>query len=125
MQISQEAGQVVWYSILFQNFPQFVVIHTVKGFGIVNKTEINVFLEFSCFLANYHKLNDLKHFNLHYVISSLHSSAFSKTSLNTPDQIANILWIIERAREFQKNIYICFIDYAKPFVWITINCGKF
>ena len=42
---SQEAGQVVLYSHLFQNFPQFIVIHTLKGFGIVNKTEINVFLE--------------------------------------------------------------------------------
>ena len=49
MQISQEAGQVVWYSHLFQNFPQFVVIHTVKGFGLVNKAEIDVFLELSCF----------------------------------------------------------------------------
>ena len=44
IQISQEAGQVVWYSHLFQNFPQFLVIHTVKGFGIVNKAEIDVFL---------------------------------------------------------------------------------
>ena len=43
----------------------------------------------------------------------------------TRDQIANIRWIIEKAREFQKNIYFCFIDYAKAFVWITINCGKF
>ena len=41
------------------------------------------------------------------------------------DQIANIHWIIEKAREFQKNIYFCFIDYAKAFVWITITCGKF
>ena len=41
------------------------------------------------------------------------------------DQIANICWIIEKAREFQKIIYFCFIDYAKAFVWITINCGKF
>ena len=49
IQISQEAGQVVWYSHLFQNFPQFVVIHTVKGFGIVNKAEVDVFLELSCF----------------------------------------------------------------------------
>ena len=43
----------------------------------------------------------------------------------TRDQIANIFWIIEKAREFQKNIYFCFIDYAKAFVWITTNCGKF
>ena len=50
MQISQEAGQVVWYSHLLKNFPQFIVIHTVKGFGIVNKAEIDVFLELSCFL---------------------------------------------------------------------------
>ena len=49
IQISQEAGQVVWYSHLFQNFPQFIVIHTVKGFGIVNKAEIDIFLEVSCF----------------------------------------------------------------------------
>ena len=49
IQISQEAGQVVWYSHLFQNFPQLVVIHTVKDFGVVNKAEIDVFLEFSHF----------------------------------------------------------------------------
>ena len=49
IQISQETGQVVWYSHLFQNFPQFIVVHTVKGFGIVNKAEIDVFLELSCF----------------------------------------------------------------------------
>ena len=50
IQISQEAGQVIWYSHVFQNFPQFIVIHTVKGFGIVNKAEIDVFLELSCFV---------------------------------------------------------------------------
>ena len=52
IQISQEQGQVVWYSHLFQNFPQFIVIHTVKGFGIINKEEIDVFLELSCFFNN-------------------------------------------------------------------------
>ena len=49
MQISQEVGQMVWYSYLLKNLPEFVVIHTVKGFGVVNKAEIDVFLEFSCF----------------------------------------------------------------------------
>ena len=49
IQISQEAGQAVWYSHLFQNFPQFIVIHTVKGFGIVNKADIDVSLELFCF----------------------------------------------------------------------------
>ena len=48
-QISQEAGQVVWYSHLSKNFPQFVVIHTVKGFSVVNEAEVDVFLELSCF----------------------------------------------------------------------------
>ena len=62
---------MVWYSHLFQNFSQFVVIHTVEGFDIVNKGEIDVFLEFSCFF------DDLADGNL---ISG--SSAFSKSSLN-------------------------------------------
>ena len=70
--ISQEAGQVVRYFHPFNNFPQFVVIHTVKGFGIVNKTEIDVFLEVSCFLDDPADAGNL--------ISG--SSAFSKTSLN-------------------------------------------
>ena len=63
---------MVWYSHLFQNFPQFIVIHTVKGFGIVNKAERDVFLELSCFL---HDPVDVGNF-----VSG--SSAFSKTSLN-------------------------------------------
>ena len=49
IQISQEAGQVIWYSHLFKNFPQFVVIHTVKGFGVVSKAEVDVFLYLACF----------------------------------------------------------------------------
>ena len=49
IQISQEAGKVVWYSHLFKNFPQFVVMHIVKGFGIVNKAEVDVFLELPSF----------------------------------------------------------------------------
>ena len=72
IQISQEAGQVVWYSHLFQNFPQFIWIHRVKCFGIVNKAEIDVFLELSCFFHDPANVDNL--------ISG--SSAFSKTSLN-------------------------------------------
>ena len=63
---------MVWYSHFFQNFPQFVVIHTVKGFGIVNKAEIDVFLELTCFFDDPADVGNL--------ISG--SSAFSKTSLN-------------------------------------------
>ena len=54
-----------------------------------------------------------------------HVQAGFRKGRGTRDQIVNIRWIIEKAREFQKNIYFCFIDYAKAFVWITINCGKF
>ena len=72
IQTSQESGQVIWYSHLFQNFPQFIVIHTVKGFGIVNKAEIDFFLERSCFFDDPVDVGNL--------ISG--SSAFSKTSLN-------------------------------------------
>ena len=72
IQVSQEAGQVVWYSHLFQNFPQFIVIHTVKGCDTVNKAEIDVFLELSCFFDDPMDVGNL--------ISG--SSAFSKTSLN-------------------------------------------
>ena len=72
IQISQKAGKVVWYSHLLKNFPQFVGIHTVKGFGVVNKAEIDVFLELSCFFEDPADVGNL--------ISG--SSAFSKTSLN-------------------------------------------
>ena len=50
MQVSQEAGKVVWYAHLLKNLPQFVVIHRVQGFTVVNEAEVDVFLEFSCFL---------------------------------------------------------------------------
>ena len=63
---------MVWYSLLSQNFPQFIVIHTVKGFDIVNKAEIDVFLELSCFFVDPMDVGNL--------ISG--SSAFSKASLN-------------------------------------------
>ena len=81
IQISQEAGQVIWYSHLFQNFPQFVVIHTAKGFGIVNKAEVDVFLELSCFFDDPKDVGNL--------IS--HSFAFSKYSLNIWEFTVHIL----------------------------------
>ena len=72
IQISQEAGQVIWYSQLFKNFPQFIVIQTVTGFSIVNKAEIDVFLEFSYFFDDPADVGNL--------ISG--SSVFSKSILN-------------------------------------------
>ena len=72
IQISQQADQVVMYSHLFQNFPQFIVIHTVKGFGKVNKAEGDVLLKLSCFFDDPLDVGNL----------TSGSSAFSKTSLN-------------------------------------------
>ena len=72
MQVSQETGKMVWYSHLFKSFPQFVMIHTVKGFGVVNETEVDVFLEFPCFLYD--------PVNVDSLISG--SSSFSKPSLD-------------------------------------------
>ena len=72
LQISQEAGQVVWYSHLFQNFSQFVVIYIVKGFGIVNNAEVDVFLELSCFFDDPTDVGNL----------NSGSSAFLKSKLN-------------------------------------------
>ena len=81
IQISQEAGKVVWCSHLFKNFPQFVVIHTVKGFSIVNQVEVEVFLELSCFFYDPVDVGNL--------ISG--SSAFSKSSLYIWEFLVHIL----------------------------------
>ena len=75
-------GKVIWYSNLFKNFPQFVVIHTVKGFGTVNKTEVDAFLELSCFSDDPTDVGNL--------ISG--SSAFSKSSLNIWRFTLHVLW---------------------------------
>jgi len=72
IQVLKETGKTIWYSHLFQNFPQFIVIHTIKDFGIVNKAEVDGFLELSCFVDDPADVGNL--------ISG--SSAFSKSSLN-------------------------------------------
>ena len=102
-QISQEAGQVVWHFHLFKNFPQFIVIHTVKGFGIVNKAEIDVFLELSYF---FHEPADVGN-----LISG--SSAFSKTSLNIRKFTVHIL-----LKAGLENFEQYFTS-----VWDECNCG--
>ena len=72
---------MVWYSHLFKNFPQFILIHTVKGFSVVNEAEVDVFLEFSCFFYDLADVDNL--------ISG--SSAFSKSSLNIWDFSVHVL----------------------------------
>ena len=81
IQIFQEADQVVWYSHLLKNFPQFIVIHTVKGFGVPSKAEVDVFLELFCFFDDPVDVGNL--------ISG--SSAFSKSSLNIWKFIVHVL----------------------------------
>ena len=101
IQASQEAGQVVWYSHLFQNFPQFIVIHTVKGFGIVNKTK-NFFSE-TLLLFGPADVGNL--------ISG--SSAFSKTSLNIWKFTVHIL-LMPGLEDF---------EHYFTSVWNEFNCA--
>ena len=103
IQVSQEAGPVVWYSHLFQNFPQFLVIHTVKGFGIVNKADTDVFLELSCFFHDPADVGNL--------ISG--SSAFSKTSLNKWKFM--VLVLLKPGLENFEHYFAC--------VWDEFNCA--
>ena len=84
---------MVWYSYLFQNFPQFILVHRVKGFGIVKKAEIDVFLELSCFFGDPANVGNL--------ISG--SSAFCKTSLNICKFMAHIL-LKPGLQNFEQNL---------------------
>ena len=81
IKVSQEAGKVVWYSYLLKNFSQFVVIHTVKGFNIVNEAEVDVFLEFSCFFYDPTDVDNL----------IFYSSAFSKPSFYIWEFLVHVL----------------------------------
>ena len=87
---------MVWYSHLFQNFLQFTVIHTVKGFGIVNKAEIDVFLELSCFFHDPADIGNL--------ISG--SSAFSKTNLNIWKLMVHVV-LKPRLENFEQTLLAC------------------
>ena len=103
IQISQEAGQVIWYSHLLKNFSQFVVIHTVKGFGVVKKAEVDVFLELSCFFCESADVGNL--------ISG--SSAFSKSSLNIWKFTVHVL-----LKSGLENF-----EHYFPSVWNECNCA--
>ena len=97
IQISQEAGQAVWYSHLFKNFPRFIVIHTVKGFSIVNKAEVGVFLELSCF---FYAPTDV----VNLISGSL---AFSKSSLNIWKFLVHVL-----LKPGLENLFLCFCPFS-------------
>ena len=123
IQISQEAVKVVWYSHLFQNFPMFIVMHTVKGFGIVNKAEVYVFLEVSFFFDDPTHVGNL--------ISG--SSAFSKTSLNFWKFLVHVL-LKPRSENFEHyfasmwdecNCAVVWAFFAFPFFGIRMKTDLF
>ena len=102
IQISQEASKVVWYSHLPRHFPQFVVIHAVKGFSVVNEAEVDIFLEFSYFFCDPTDVGNL--------ISG--SSVFSKSSLNICKFLIHVL------------LKLCLKDFEHYLasMWIECNC---
>ena len=84
IQVSQKTGKVVWYFYLFKNFPQFVVIHTVKGFSVVSETELDFFLEFSCFFCASTDVGNLISASSAFSISNLYICKFSVYVLLKP-----------------------------------------
>ena len=108
IQVSQEAGQVVCYSHIFKNFPHFVVIHTVKGFSVVNETEIDVSLDFSCFFYGPVDVD----------ILTSGSSAFSTSSLNIWKFLIHIL-----LKPRLENLERCFVSISFYWTakWISHN----
>ena len=123
IQVSQETGQEVWYSHLFQNFPQFVVIHTVKGFGIVNKVEGDAFLELPCFSDDPADVGNL----------TSGSSAFSKSSLNIWKFMVHIL-LKSGLENFEHYLLACEMSaivwwfeqsFSLPFLGIGMKTGIF
>ena len=123
IQVSQEAGQVVWYSHLFQDFPQFIVIYTVKGFGIVSKAEVDVFQALSCFFDESADVGNL--------MSG--SFAFSKTSLNNWKFTVHVLLKpgLENFKHYTTSVWdecncaVVWTFFGIPFLWDWNENGPF
>ena len=113
--VSQRACQVVWYFHLLKNIPQFVVIHTVKGFGIVNEAEVDVFLEFSCFFCDPVDVDNL--------ISD--SSAFSKSSLKIWKFLVHVLLkpCLENFEHYFANMWVSEVAQSCPTLWDLVDCS--
>jgi len=109
IQVFQEAGQVVWYSHLLKNFPQFVVTHTVKGFSVVNEAEVEVFLEFPCFFYDSIDVGDL--------ISG--SIAFSKSSLYMWKFLVHLL-LKPSSKDFEYYLTSMSNECSYTVVWMNI-----
>ena len=118
--VSQDAGKVVWYSHLFKNLPQFVVIHTVKGFSIVNEAEVDIFLEFSCFFYDPADVGNLFSGSSAFSKSSLFIWKFSvhvllKPSLKDFEHDLSSMW-----NEYNCVIVCTFFGIALLWDWIVI-----
>ena len=107
IQVAQEAGKVVWYSHLYENFPQFVVIHTVKGFSIVNVAEVDVFQELPCFLHDPMNVGNLISGSSASLKPSLYIWKFSVYVLLKP-----------RLKDFEHNLASMWNDCSCMVVWI-------
>ena len=107
IQIFQEAGQVVWYPHLLKNFPQFVVIHTVKSFGIVSKAEIDVFLKLSCFFGDPADVGNLVSI----------SAAFSKSTSNIWKFTVHVL-LKPGLENFEHSFASVWDEYSCVVVWV-------
>ena len=107
IQVSQKAGKVVWYSHLLKNFPQFLVIHTVKGINIINEAEVDVFPEFSCFSCDPTDVG--------YLISG--SCAFSKSSLNIWKFSVHVL-LKPSLEDFEHDLISMWNEFNCVVVWI-------
>ena len=120
LQISREAGQVAWYSHLLKNVPQFVVIHTVKGFGIVNKAAVDVFLELCCFFDDPADVGSLISGSSFLSKSSLNIWKFSvhillKSSLENFEHYLDSMWI-------ECNCVVVWTFFGFAFLWnLNIN----
>ena len=106
IQISQEAGKVVWYSCLFKNFPQFAVMHPVKGFSVVNAAKVDVFLKFPCFLWDPMDVGNL--------ISG--SSAFSKSNPYICKFLVHIR-LKSSSKDFEHNLASMWNEHNCVVVW--------
>ena len=123
IQISQEADQMVWHSHLFKNFPQFAVLHTVKDFNLVNKAEVDVFLELSCFFDDPTDVGSL--------ISS--SSAFSKSILNIWKFSVHVLLkpLLENFEHYLARVWdecnhvVVWTFFGTAFLWVGMKTDLF
>ena len=115
IQVSQEAGKVVWYSHLYKNFPKFVVIHTVKGFSIVNEAEVDVFLEFSCYFYDPEEVGSLISGSLTFLNPACDIWKFSVHTLLKPSLKNFEHYIASMWNEYNYSVVWTFFDIA--FLW--------